>query len=267
MPTGLSNVTADVAGQRWMFPDRIEGTNWVSAAYPADYLTPMPDAPLVQPLGGFVLPVNAYGTNRFAANHQISTYQSTTNASGYIGLGGTLRSTSDFNEPGASIWWEHLAIAQDPLDSVWKIYATSGPGQGSVFELTNVFATTVNGSLLLSADYVFGNTDWLLFFQDVNGHLDTTKILGHIDLIPETAPAQVPVLGSSASLAGSNLVFTAASGTPGSVYTVLSTTNLAAAPVVWTTNATGVFAPGGVSPVTLPLATNAPARFFQLRQP
>ncbi len=183
-PLGVTNTCADTNGQRWMFPDRIEGTNWVAAAYPSDYLTPLPDYPLVQPSGGFVLPVNTYVTNRFAANHKITSYNSTTNANGYIGLGGSIRSTSDFNEPGASVWWEHLALRQDPADSIWKIYATSGPGQGSIFELRNVTAETVNSNLYLSADYVFGNTDWLQFFQDVNGHLDTNAILGHIELIP-----------------------------------------------------------------------------------
>ena len=183
-PTGISGPSADANGQRWMFPDRFEGTNWVAAAYPSDYLTPMPDHPLVQPPRGFVLPVNSYGTNSFAANHQITTYNSTTNPNGYIGLGGSLRATSDFNEPGASVWWEHLALMQDPADSIWKLYATSGPGQGSIFELRNVVTETINGNLHLSGDFAFGNTDWLQFFQDVNGHLDANVILGHIELIP-----------------------------------------------------------------------------------
>ena len=181
---GTSGASADVAGQRWMFPDRFEGTNWVAAAYPSDYLTSLPDYPLVQRAGGFVLPVNSYGTNSFAANHKVTSYNSTTNANGYIGLGGSIRATSDFNEPGSSVWWEHLALMLDPADSIWKLYATSGPGQGSVFELTNVVAETINGNLHLSADYIFGNTDWLQFFQDYNGHLDPNAVLGHIELIP-----------------------------------------------------------------------------------
>jgi hypothetical protein len=183
-PTGITNSCADIDGRRWMFPDRFEGTNWVAAAYPSAYLTPLPDFPLVQPAGGFVLPVNSYVSNSFATNHKITSYNSTTSTNGHIGLGGSFRSTSDFNEPGASVWWEHLALAQDPADSIWKLYATSGPGQGSLFELRNVTAETINGNLHLSGDYVFGNTDWLQFFQDVNGHLDTNAVLGHIELIP-----------------------------------------------------------------------------------
>jgi hypothetical protein len=181
---GTNSASADVNGKRWMFTDRFEGTNWVAAAYPSDYLTPLPDYPLVQPNGGFVLPVNTYTSNSFAANHKITSYNSTLNTNGYIGLGGSFRATSDFNEPGSSVWWEHLALAQDPADGIWKLYATSGPGQGSLFELRNVTAETINGNLHLSGDYVFGNTDWLQFFQDYNGHLDTNMILGHIELIP-----------------------------------------------------------------------------------
>ena len=182
---GTSAPSADTAGHRWMFPDLFEGTGWVGADYPRDHLTPLPDSSLVQPAGGFALPVNTYGFNSFATDHAITSYNSTTNSKGFIGLGGSFRSTSDFNEPGASVWWEHLALAQDPADQIWKLYATSGPGKGSLFELRNASAETVGGNLHLSADYVFGNTDWLRFFQDYNGHLDTNRILGHIELIPE----------------------------------------------------------------------------------
>ena len=188
-PTGASGPTADVNGQRWMFLDRFEGTTWVSAHYPSDYLTPMPDYPITEPSGGFALPVNTYGVNSFAANHKITNYNSTIVPNGYIGLGGSLRATSDFNEPGASVWWEHLALRQDPSDSIWKIYATSGPGQGSIFELTNVIASTVNGNLSLSGDYIFGNSDWYQFFQSSTAAvLNQNAVLGHFQLTPLLAP-------------------------------------------------------------------------------
>ena len=45
-------------------------------------------------------------------------------------------------------------------------------------------AETLDGNLHLSGDYVFGNTKWLQFLQDNNGHLDTNLVLGHIELIP-----------------------------------------------------------------------------------
>ena len=188
-PTGLSGPTADLAGQRWMFPDRFEGTTWVNAAYPTAYLTGGNTSPLTQPSGGFALQVNTYNTNSFAFGHKITDYNSTTNPNGYIGLGGSFRVTSDFNEPGASVWWQKLAIRLDPLDSKWKIVSTFGAGQGSVFELTNVTANTVNGSLSLSADYIFGATDWYDFFQSSSGAtIDANKILGHITLTPATVP-------------------------------------------------------------------------------
>ena len=198
-PSGVIGASADENGKRWMFADRFEGAGWTGAHYPTDYLTG-PTAPLTQPVGGFAMAVNSYGVNSFAANHKITDYNSTTNPNGWIGLAGSFRATSDFNEPGASVWWEHLAVRQDPMDSIWKILATSGPGQGSLFELRNVVTETVGGKLHLSADYVFGSTDWLNFFQDANGHLDTELVLGHIEIVPETIPA--PGVGALLAMGG-----------------------------------------------------------------
>jgi hypothetical protein len=189
VPTGASGPTADADGQRWIFPQRFEGPTFVNAAYPADYLIPLAESfPLAEPVGGFAMPVNTYVTNSFATGHKVTSYDSTTNPGGYIGLGGSFRVTSDFNEPGASVWWVHLALQQDQTDMIWRLVATSGAGQGSIFELTNVTTETVNGRLHLSADYIWGNTDWLNFLQDANGHLDTQAILGHIELTPVPEP-------------------------------------------------------------------------------
>jgi hypothetical protein len=200
-PTGASGATADVVGQRWIFPQRFEGTSWVNAAYPADFLVPLAEnVPLVQPSGGFAMPVNSYGINSFAAGHKITDYNSTSNPGGYIGLGGSFRAASDFNEPGASVWWQHLALRQDQTDLTWRLYATSGAGQGSIFELTNVTTETIGGKLHLSADYKWGDTDWLQFLQGVNGVLDTDAILGHIELNPVPEPGSM-LLGFAA-LAG-----------------------------------------------------------------
>lgn len=189
-PTGNSGPTADATGQRWMYPDRFEGTSWVAASYPANYLTGV-----TQPLTStdFTLAVNTYGTNSFAANHKITDYNSTSNPYGYIGLGASFRITSDFNEPGASVWWEHLALKKDSTDNIWRILATSGAGQGSIFELTNVVEETINGNLHLSGDYIFGNTDWYNFLQG-NGDTDPNKILGHIELTPAGVPEPSRVL-------------------------------------------------------------------------
>ena len=196
-PTGLSGPTADVNGQRWMFPDRFEGTSWVAAAYPSSFLTG-PTAPLTQPSGGFALAINTYDVNSFALHHKITDYNSTTNPNGFIGLGGSFRATSDFNQPGASVWWQHLAIRQDETDSLWKIFATFGAGQGSVFELTNVTTETINGNLHLSADYIFGNTDWYQFFQSSTGAtISQTAVLGHVEIVPVPEPTSALLLLTS----------------------------------------------------------------------
>lgn len=187
-PTGASGPTADATGQRWMFIDRFEGSTWVNAAYPSAYLTGA-TAPLTQPSGGFAMAVNTYGTNAFASGHKITTFNSSTAPNGFIGLGGSFRVTSDFNEPGASVWWQKLALQFDSTDSIWKIVSTFGAGAGTVFELTNVTTDTIDGSLYLSADYKFGNSDWYQFFQSSSGAtISQTAILGHITLIPASVP-------------------------------------------------------------------------------
>jgi len=201
VPTGASGPTSDIDGQRWIFPQLFADQTKGAVAYPADYLIPLPqNVPAAQPAGGVPMPVNTYLTNSFAAGHKITNYNSTSNPGGYIGLGGSIRAASDFNEPGASVWWEHLALQQDQTDLIWRLVATTGPGQGSVFELINVTTSTVGGKLSLSADYKWGNTDWLMFLQDVNGHLDTEAVLGHIDLVPATVvpvPAGLWLFGSA----------------------------------------------------------------------
>jgi len=194
---GTSGSTADADGQRWMFADRVESSSFGNAKYPSDYLTPLPDTALG---GVFNLPVNTYGVNSFGTGNKITDYNSTTNPYGYIGLGGSIRVTSDFNEPGASVWWEHLALYQDSTDNIWKIGATSGAGRGSIFELTNVVANTVNGNLQLSGDYVFGNTDWYNFLNGTNGDVSSTAVLGHFQLDAAPEPSKFLLTGLGAML-------------------------------------------------------------------
>lgn len=193
VPTGVTGPTADATGQRWMFADRFEGKAWKGAAYPTDYLTGA-TAPLTQPANGFALEVNQYNStaaaaNGFHANYKLTDYNSTSKPNGFIGLGGSFRATSDFNEPGASVWWQYLAIQQDATDSTWKIVSTRGAGAGSVFELTNVTTETIDGNLHLSADYVFGNSDWYQFFQSSTAAvISPTTVLGHIEIVPSAVP-------------------------------------------------------------------------------
>lgn len=203
-PTSASGPTADAAGQRWMFTDRFEGKAWNGASYPSSYLTG-PTAPLSQPVGGFPLEVNKYtalesSAAGFDAKHKLTNYNSTSAPNGFVGLGGSFRTTSDFNEPGASVWWEFLAVQQG-TDSIWRIVATRGTGQGSVFELTNVTTETVNCKLHLSGDYIFGNSDWYAFLQgSTAATISQTAVLGHIEIVPTPEPTTLSALAGAGML-------------------------------------------------------------------
>src|SRR5450756_665555 len=66
---------------------------------------------------------------------------------------------------------------------------------------------------------------------------------------------------------GGNLVLTGTNGTPGSSYSVLTSTNLAAPLAAWTTNITGVVDGSGIISNAVPVSPSVPSRFFRLKEP
>ena len=56
-------------------------------------------------------------------------------------------------------------------------------------------------------------------------------------------------------------------GMPGGAYSWLTSTNVAAPLSKWTTNTTGVFDSNGGFSNAIPINTNEPAAFFQLKTP
>jgi hypothetical protein len=66
-------------------------------------------------------------------------------------------------------------------------------------------------------------------------------------------------------ISGGNLILTGVGGTPGAGYTLVTTTNLAA-PIIWTTNSTGILDGTGAFSNSIPVGT-APARFFWVHVP
>jgi len=68
-------------------------------------------------------------------------------------------------------------------------------------------------------------------------------------------------------LSGGNLALFGTGGTPGGMYTWLTSTNVATPRSAWLTNSTGTFDSGGAFSNAIPIQTSQPARFFLLRMP
>jgi autotransporter-associated beta strand protein len=76
------------------------------------------------------------------------------------------------------------------------------------------------------------------------------------------SPARI----TSSTVSGGNLVLQGAGGPPGTTYSWLTSTNVAAPVSTWTTNSTGVFDSNGSFSNAFP-TTTLPARFFRLKTP
>jgi hypothetical protein len=207
-PTGAVGDAADLASHRWMMLLSTANQSVTTIPYPAGYL----GAPTPITAGAtysYSMPVNCYGAScaGWGSNYKVTDYDSVTNPGGWIGLGGSLKVGSDFNEPGASVWWEKLALHN--VGGIWKIEATDSIGAGSVFELVNPVVTTLTcrypllpprpipyrtvQRIGISASYKLGNTDWASFFNGSatpgfnpnTGFVDINKILGTFTLTPK----------------------------------------------------------------------------------
>ncbi len=218
---------ADAPGQRYEFIQGVFGSSYTPTTYVASQwdLTAAQNVPVTQT--SFTFAVNTYNTNSFADGYAVTTYNgddpitvagtSKTNkttgvvtttpsytTTGIIGIGGGFQIGSDVNEPGGSLVMGALEL--ENINGTW--YLATGPSQaapGILFQLVNVTTSEVNGQLSLDADYEWGNqsglpsqldktsNNWYAFFNGYNGQLNTTQILGHIDLTPSAVP--VPAAG------------------------------------------------------------------------
>jgi autotransporter-associated beta strand protein len=116
--------------------------------------------------------------------------------------------------------------------TVFKLFNSAGPGSGNFSSITVLPAGT--GS-----------------FNPVTGELTIT-----------VAPIVNPPFAS-----GGNLILTSSGGTPGTSYSWITSTNVAAPLVNWITNTTGLFDGSGISSNAVPINTAEPARFFRLKTP
>jgi autotransporter-associated beta strand protein len=82
-----------------------------------------------------------------------------------------------------------------------------------------------------------------------------------------TIAAAAPPTINPVKISGGNLIVTGMGGTPGAGYTVLTSTNVAAALTTWTTNTTGTFTGTGTFSNSIPVNVGEPSRFFLIRVP
>jgi autotransporter-associated beta strand protein len=79
------------------------------------------------------------------------------------------------------------------------------------------------------------------------------------------AAAQNPAF-NPVTVSGGNLILSG-SGTAGTSYTLLTTTNLAMPMALWTTNYTGTISESGTFTNSIPMSNTNPARYFRVRTP
>jgi len=95
----------------------------------------------------------------------------------------------------------------------------------------------------------------------VAGNFDPTT--GQLTLV--NAAASQPDI-SQVAVADGNLILQGTNGSPGGTYSIITSTNVAAPLINWTTNTTGAFGAGGSFSNAIPMG-NDPARFFQIKTP
>jgi hypothetical protein len=104
-------------------------------------------------------------------------------------------------------------------------------------------------------------------FTRQNGGLDN-GYSGYAEIVLQgvNLPAPTSPTVHSPYVSNGNLILTGTGGTPNRPYTWLSTTNLTA-PIIWTTNTTGVLDGSGSFSNALPINVSQPAGFYRLRMP
>jgi len=196
--TGSVNYAANTNGQRWMMLQNVADQTVSSFPYPSAWqINVVDNVPITSSATyNVAMPVNCYTSScsGWGTGYTVTTYDSSSNPGGWIGLGGSLKVSSDFNEPGGTVWWGKLALKKDTSTGVWWIYDQLH--SSTVFQLVNVTETTKTCSgvdrLNIEADYKFGESDWGTFLDsyatpgtDPNtGDIDLDKVLGTFTLIP-----------------------------------------------------------------------------------
>jgi hypothetical protein len=90
---------------------------------------------------------------------------------------------------------------------------------------------------------------------------------GEIQLFGFATPSAGPITFQRPTISGGNIILVGAGGTPGSGYTVLTSTNVAAPVATWTTNTTSTFSVSGGFSNSIPLTPGESQRYYLIRTP
>jgi autotransporter-associated beta strand protein len=143
--------------------------------------------------------------------------------------------------------------------------------------VTGLTGVTYGGSLVVSnsgAAPLVAGTVYKLFNSAApgTGNFSSVTVLpsGSATFNPSTGELTINSSGVLAlnppKFSGGNLILTG-TGTPGSGYSILTSTNVATPLSLWTTNVSGTFDGSGALSNAIPVSISEPTRFFLLRQP
>jgi len=138
---------------------------------------------------------------------------------------------------------------------------------GGTLAVTNLGPTALvagNGFQLFSATSYSGSFSAISVPPLGPGLTWTNKL--NVDGSIQVIGTAQPVFAST-TLSGTNLVITGTNGTPGTNYTVLTTTNLTIPLSNWVSILTNQFSPTGAFSFTNAIAPGEPQRYFRIRTP
>lgn len=157
----------------------------------------------------------------------------------------------------------YYTTAMDPATRIPLVTVNYNPPALSGPSANRVAITPVKGMLATNVHSV--TFDFTVQGTYDNGYSGYAEIVLQGSTVPAVAPPTPPVVHPP-TLAGGNLIVTGSDGSPGQGYTWLTTTNLVA-PVIWTTNSTGVLDGTGSFSNAFLVLPSQPAGFFRLRMP
>jgi hypothetical protein len=126
-----------------------------------------------------------------------------------------------------------------------------------------IIATATGGIANFSADKF--TVDTSQFQNDLGGGHFYVRTNGNSLVLSFTNPPPVPVAVHISPTGGNNFIFSGSNGNAGAPYYVLSSTNVALSPALWTVIATNHFDANGNFNFTNPADPNAPQTFYMLR--